>query len=290
MRKLKSFVLSLLSVLSVFIASCSKEGEKDRNPPILILRENNIGISDGKNGRIDATTETDLAFSWEARKGDADLEDFDIAIDGVSISKQTNNGNTLPYKISNADDEIYKDGITLNLGTSMGDKVYSFTVTDKKDLNDKATITVKVTAPTTPLTNKVKSNFFHIEGSLEGAYDLVNETEVSISEPDANKDMKNTDMAGAGFTGSWEAANSTSFVKVSTSFDYENASVETAAIAYAAGAASPTVTNPDDNDIYIAKLRGSSDFAVIKIIRVDPTDNTCNCSNTGKVEFEFKTK
>ncbi len=283
---MKLFALGLIGATALTFTACSDDDDPDNpNRPILTVTESTIGI-DG--GLIEATVGTVLEFEWEARKGDVDLDLFEIAVDDVSISETTDGGNTLPYEIANADDEIYTDGISLNVGNSVGAKIYTFKVTDRDGLDDEVIVTVNVMAATTPLATEVNGAFFHIGGSLEGAYDLVNEGVVPASDPDANKDMENTDMAGSTFTGSWEAANTTMFVKAPTSFDYDNATVESATATYTAGTPAAAVSNPAANDIYVANLRGTNDYAVIKITNVDPNDNTCNCANTGKISFDFK--
>jgi len=285
MKRLKLFALGLISVSALTFTSCSDD-EEDPVGPILTVTENNFGIS---GGEIDATVGADLDFQWDARKGDVDLNEFSISVDGAALAGPTDDGNNLPYSISNADDENYMDGITVNVGMNPGIRTYTFTVTDDDGLNDRVTVTVNITTATTPLGTEVNGAFFHVGGSLEGAYDLVNDGVVAASGNEADKDMKNTDMAGDPFTGSWEAGagNGTTFV-LDNSYDYANASVETAAAAYAAGTATNQVNNPSDGDIYIARLRGGSDFAVIKIANVDPTDNTCSCLNLGKITFDYK--
>ncbi|MDZ7846021.1 MAG: hypothetical protein U5L96_04250 [Owenweeksia sp.] len=137
----------------------------------------------------------------------------------------------------------------------------------------------------TPMNNEVQGAFFHISGTEEGAYDLVSDAQKALADPSAEKDMVNTDQAGATFTGSWEAGsgNNTTFVR-SNSFDYANATVDAAETAFAAGTATASVNDPVDGDIYIAQLRGGNNYAVIKITNVDPTDATCVCGNLGKID------
>jgi len=131
--------------------------------------------------------------------------------------------------------------------------------------------------------------FYHIGGSIAGAYDLIADIEKWVVDSDNDKDMRNTDPAGAPYTGSWETGtgNNTMYVK-DNAYDYINASPASADSAYNIGAPSSSVINPVAGDIYIAKLRGGSDFCVIKIISMDPADNTCGCLNTGKISFEYK--
>jgi len=129
--------------------------------------------------------------------------------------------------------------------------------------------------------------FYHMASSQYGAYDIDGDAPVGAVGTASTKSMKNTDASGATFTGSWESdvANTTQFVKDNT-YDYANATVQSATTAYAAGSASTSVYNPVVGDTYIAK-RGSA-YYVVKITTLDPNDNTCDCVNKGKITFEYK--
>lgn len=169
---------------------------------------------------------------------------------------------------------------------------YTFKLTDKGDGVAEKSFTLTGVSGTTGTTfgTEVVGAFFHIGGSLQGAYDLVNETTVAASGAEASKDMKNTDLAGDPFSGSWQAGtgNGTRYVKAN-SFNYATGTVEDAIAIYNGGAnIQSQVQNPQNGDIFIAKLRGGSDYALIKVVSVDATDNTCSCGNTGKITFNFK--
>ena len=279
MKKMKLFALGLIGA-SMMMTSCADDSDDPVVGPTLTVTEEN-SANGVVNGKVEVAPGDSLLFEWDARAGDAKLETFLVERDGVSQSSvPTEEGNDLDDNIKNSDNESYQDGIKLP-GLA---GVYTFEVTDRDGESAMVEIEVMVGSP---MTNEVTGAFFHIAGSLEGAYDLVTDMTVAASGADADKDMANTDAAGDPFTGSWEAKNATMFVKA-TGFDYANATVEAAANAYANGAASATVDNPAAGDIYIAKLRGGSDYAVIKITDVDPADNTCNCGNTGKISFDYK--
>lgn len=278
---------SALFALVLGFSACEDDTTTSLGPSLLV-NESSTGST---GGAVTITQGSSLVFYWDARKGDSDLEAFSVSNTGVNQTAPiptSLGGNTFPYDIANADDETYLDTLIFPLaGLNTGVTSYTFTVTDKDGNTESVTYTVSVDPGATPMTNEVNGAFFHVQGSLEGAYDLVDEMVVSASGSDADKDMRNTDDAGVGFTGSWEAANATMFVK-DNSFDYDNATVEAATASFASGTAIGTVYNPMNGDIFIAKLRGGSDYAVIKVIDVDPNDNTCNCGNTGKITFDFK--
>ncbi|WP_421752887.1 hypothetical protein [Croceimicrobium sp.] len=274
-------------ILALSFTACEDDNDSSLGASLIVTES----TSGSTGGALTISQGSSLVFVWDARKGDTDMDLFSVSVTGSNSPSPiptSLGGRNFPYDIANADDETYIDTLIFpNAGINLGVTSYSFTVTDKDGNTDNVTFTVTVEANATPMTNETNGAFFHIAGSLEGAYDLVNGTVVGASQPDASKDMENTDAAGDAFTGSWMAANSTMFVK-DNSYDYANATVEAATSSFAAGTASASVSNPAVGDIYIAKLRGGSTYAVIKIVNVDPSDNTCNCGNTGKITFDFK--
>lgn len=286
--KIRNF-LRFAAIVALFAGFTACEEDDDGSlGPSLLITESGSGATEGA---VTINQGSSLVFIWDARKGDTDMDNFSVSVSGVNTPNPlpaSLAGNTFPYDIANADDETYLDTLIFpNAGINTGVTSYTFSVTDKDGNTANKSFTVTVAANATPMTNETTGAFFHIQGSLEGAYDLMNGAVVSASGADADKDMENTDDAGVAFTGSWEAANSTMFVK-DNSFDYANATVEAAMSSFSNGTAAAAVTNPADGDIYIAKLRGGNTYAVIKVTDVDPTDNTCNCGNTGKITFDFK--
>lgn len=295
MRKFRFLAVALLGASSMFLTSCEEDTDPLAPSPQLTVV---LTTSDGQtvtNADVTVPSSTTLSFAIEALKsGDSDLDVFSITRVGNSITPfpATLGGydySTGSVSLKNADDEVYRDTVILN-GNLIVTGTYSLTfqVTAKNGQSTSRTIQVTV-ANSTPLATEVNGAFFHIEGSEKGSYDLVAEAQVAAADPDANKDMANNDMAGAPFTGSWEAKNATDFV-VASGFDYANATEEAATDAYNAGTAVSSVSNPQVDDVYIAKLRGAANYAVIKITKVDAADNTCNCGNTGIIEFDFKKK
>ena len=161
--------------------------------------------------------------------------------------------------------------------------VITVTVTDNNDETTSQSQTLTINAPLTEHTGQ----FYHIQGSLKGAYDLVNDTEKAAGDPDADKDMKNTDAAGAGFTGSWTTGSTTTWVK-DNDYDYDNATSTSAEAAFNAGTAGTDATNPANGDIYIGNLRGAGNFVIVRIDNMDANDATCGCNNIGKSSFSYK--
>ncbi len=287
--KFRNFLrFSAIFALALGFTACQDDDDDPSLGASLLVTETGTGSN---GGAITINQGSSLVFIWDARRGDSDMETFAVSAVGVNSPNPIPTslaGNTFPYDIANADDETYLDTLIFpNAGINTGVTSYTFTVTDRDGNTSSTSYTVTVAPNATPMTNEVTGAFFHIQGSLEGAYDLVTETVVAAAGSDADKDMKNTDDAGVTFTGSWEAGNSTLFVK-DNSFDYTNATVEAAMASFNSGTSTATVSNPANGDIYIARLRGANNYAVINVVNVDPNDNTCNCGNTGKITFDFK--
>ncbi len=291
MKNLFSVTLALFSA-SILFVGCAEETNPDKPKPTLTVEELTVGIT---NNQITATAGTTLIFRWNAVKagGGQDLDKFSIAQQGANVISplpNTANGETLPIDNLPAKYEAqYVDTITIPAGMNLGVTELTFTVTDQEGLTAEVTVSVTVTNASTPLATVKNGMFYHVGGTLQGAYDLVADVVVAAGGANADKDMNNTNTAGNPFTGAWQSENNTQFVKAN-SFDYANATEEAAATAYAAGTPSASVSAPAVGDIYVAKLRGGSDYTVIKITALNAADNTCSCGNTGKISFEYKRK
>lgn len=301
MKKLKLMALGLLSVSLMTVTSCSPDEDPEApSPNLTVTASTNNGVQGGENEDIEITSNSTVTFTISgASVGGTDLKSIGLVITGPNaltpIPETTNEYdlNSGAAALDNSDEQVYTDALTIDgsFWSNTGATIYRFTLTDDNNKTRTVNITVTVNDPV-PLDNEKQGAFFHIAGSLQGAYDLVASQPIAGSGSSADpskQDMKNTDAAGDIFSGSWTAANATLFVK-SNSFDYDNATEAGAASAYADGTPGPNINDPFVGDIYIAKLRGTDDYAVIKVTAVDPTDNTCNCGNLGKITFDFRKK
>lgn len=147
--------------------------------------------------------------------------------------------------------------------------------------------------PPASLSTHKTGSFYHILGSLKGAYDLVADTLRGASESDADKDFINTDVAGS-FNGKWKAGNTTTFVNAPgyPTFnvgDPTHMTYNYIDSLYKAGTPITFQDNPGTGSkhVYIAKLRGGSEYAVVKFLSRDATNNDCNCANKGITTFEY---
>lgn len=273
MKKLNLF-FALLALIGVsFITSCDSTEDL---APLLTITANGLSSSNTIDEGLTYTVEIVAAQNDISGKK---LDDLVIQTPGADTTITINAAS-------------YSETFTLVAPLDGVEETYTFVLTDNDGETTTKSLSVTGTSgvTATPFGTEVVGAFFHVGGSLEGAYDLVAETTIAAAGVEANKDMKNTDVAPAAFTGSWTAGtgNNTMYVRAN-SFDYDNGSVEDAAAAYAAGGAPiSTILNPLAGNIIIAKLRGGNDYAVIEIVSVDATDNTCMCGNPGKITFNFK--
>lgn len=195
--------------------------------------------------------------------------------------------------IKNVDNErlILSDTLS-NITVNTGETTYDFTVKDKDGLIGTSSFKIQVNNPTTPFTSTETGEIWHIAGQNRGSWSLTQDTSIAIANSESEAEIVNTDAAAATFTGEFKVGDnlsSTTFVKAATSFDYANATVESAEIAYTNGTASTsTLTAPTVDDVYIFKL-DNGNHAVVKITSIDPNaDCGVGCLNTGKMEFEYK--
>ncbi|OFY63548.1 MAG: hypothetical protein A3H98_14690 [Bacteroidetes bacterium RIFCSPLOWO2_02_FULL_36_8] len=237
-----------------------------------------------------------LTFTWDARKhpDGKKLTTFSITQDNAALGVASKKYTTWPATLKSADESQYLDTLAITVPASGGPYTYKFTVNTEDSKSASASVKVTLNS-TTPLATTRTGQFWHIQGACKGAFDLVTGVSKGSADPETDKDMKNTDaVLPATFTGTWTAGNSTMYVK-DNAYNYAGANVEGATTKYAAGTPSATVSSPAVGDIYIAKLRGGADYAVIKILTNDATvgfcaDGTTPTTNKGKVTFEYKTK
>ncbi len=279
-----SKTIIMIAVMAFVFVSCAKDEETA--DPTISFQNNQTSLE------FDGTNSIDVNITFEA---EAEIETVTMVkptftgTQTVDITKQM--GINYDEKAAGSTSVVYFFKVSTQLLDSLKDAgvfplSYKFTLTDKDARTTEATFNVTLKVVATPLSVSKSGSFYHIGGTLQGAYDLKNDVLVSASGSAADKFLVNTDVVGDPFTGTWISENGTSFVKAN-SYNFANATEEAAIADYAAGSVLTTVV-PAVNDIYIAK--NGSDYYVIKITALDPTDNTCGCGNKGKISFDYKKK
>ncbi len=154
MKKIKLFALGLLGA-SMFLTSCADDEDEDGLAPALNMVELTTGAT---GGDITIAEGEALVFTWDSRKGDSDLETFDVVTQGINSPSSvptSNQGNDFPYDIANADDETYIDTLVFpNAGLAVGGPTnYTFTVTDRDGLTTEVSFNVTVESGSTALSS-----------------------------------------------------------------------------------------------------------------------------------------
>lgn len=267
MKILKSLIIVAL-VATVF-SSCKKDDET--LPAPVITFTNNIN-----------ETTVNVGANWTITGNIASEE----GLTEVKYFKVTNLGETqigqAITSFSNANS--YDFQVTINDITEQ--TVIKVQATDDQNQTTSKNFTIKITSTGTPLAyENTNGVIWNIIGPNPGAWDLVSNIAVASAGTETSKDMKNTTTVASGWTNEWTVGtgNTTKYVKANT-FNYASGTSEDAATAYAAGTPSATVTAPAANDIYIAKLRGGSNYAVIKVLSVVETAS----DNLDKITFSYK--
>ena len=294
----------------MMMASCADDDEENPQNNNPTVPKPTITIS--VNGEVDSdiyevTTGDTIELNMTALAaagGGADLDVVSLSISGVNASNSTftmtasANGSGDDYdfttdaevNIRNADNEsLSLSGTYTNITANTGETTYEFMVKDKDGLIGRKSFKIQVSDPTTSFTSTETGEVYHILGSNIGSWSLTADAAISSTAGnESNAHIINTNIAGS-FDGSFKVGDSlftTSFVKAAT-FDYDNATVESAEAAFTAGTgATATTTAPTVGDVYIYDIDG--DYVVVKITEIDSSNNDCNCANPGKMTFEYK--
>ncbi len=289
MKNFKLFTLVMLATALVF-SSCTKDEEEIAKPTIKFVGTDNSVEFD----MLGAPHNADFFAKITA---EAKIKEFTIK---ETITKDNDEIASADYDVETtkkakgekAFDYNFKKMFTQANFTDAKKIEYLFTVTDKENqsVEKRFTITKKVAAVTTPLANEVSGAIFNLAGSEKGAWDLVADMAKALGDADADKDMANTtpNNDATNFRKEWEAKNATTFVKV-MGMPYEQFDSEEAAKGYfmsQMASASAKAENVAKGNVYVAKLRGEENYAVIKVTDIVETDG----DNNDKIVFTYKKK
>ncbi|MCO6490329.1 MAG: hypothetical protein J5I98_18085 [Phaeodactylibacter sp.] len=139
-----------------------------------------------------------------------------------------------------------------------------------------------------PLEVTATASIYHRYSTLPPAFDLLNNVPVTNSQPDDLKFILSNEIPAQPFTGSWRSANGAVFLSPnpSSNIDFFKATYNDIYIDYDTYSTLTHVVDPMPGDIYICFL-GEKGF-LIKVDSIDPNDNTCQCSNPGKLTFTYR--
>jgi hypothetical protein len=285
MKKSNFLLLGLLLVGSVIMTSCGDDDSEDgvtpvdKTPTISLATCADTCIT----GNTSITTGSDFNFHVIANANSTSTTD----LSNVKIESVTNN---TPTVVLDSTFDAGSFDYTINQ-TAMTEGSYNwiFTVTDKDGLKNSTNVTVSVTDASVDFTSTENGFFYHVNGSLEGAWDLRLDTVVSAgTTPHVDATVvTNTDVAGATFTGGFNLSTGADMVITTSGFDYDNATATSAEAAYSAGTGVSLNASPAIGDVYVVKMK-TNNYAAMKITGLNINDNTCNCGNRGKISFEYK--
>ena len=282
---LKLAAVALVSSLT--LVSCGDDddnGSSSSNPSIFLVNQNEGFIT----ADVSVAPSENIKFSIQANENTETNENLrQVTVIRTIGGVET----TVLDSAFNAKSFTHEIDAVSNANSNV--ETWTFTVTDRKERSDSYEVIVTVQGLAVE-TGDIR----HIAGpnGCLGSFDLVNATALPSSAADANKDIVNTDAAGVAFTGSLESKNGTTFKEVTgltAGITYNNANTAAAlesAYNNAGGVEGTSIEDPSTGDIYAVKLRGGSDYAIIRIENVDADDVSCNASATNKgiLEFEYK--
>lgn len=285
MNKLKNlFLLGLVALGSATMTSCEKgtdgDGNGGTNAPNLVLDNNGFIGTDA-----DVSTNASLSFKVVATSNSSSKS----KLKRLHVTRTMNNNSVDVLDTTLNTDNLAKV-ITANASGTAGTEKFKFEITD----NDGQSASTSITITTgTPFSESDTVYFSNINGPEKGAFDLIIGASISTTSSTNNdsRDMQNTNTVGTTFTGSWSSSSQASstrtlFVKAGGTFNYNSASNTSAGLEYGLGSNTPTVSNPSAGDVYIARLRGTANYAVIKVTKVDATAGSG--TNKGRLYFVFK--
>lgn len=169
------------------------------------------------------------------------------------------------------------------------DWMYFFSITNQSGGKDSLTLMIYV-VDSDLMTEEYNGVLWNSIGPNPHAWDLVVNIPRSQNEDDSVKDMINSTYNPAQepsfFENGWHTYTRTRFTK-QNAYDYNNARKSTAVDAFSGSTISSGLSyayNINNNDIFIARLRGENKFTVIKITSVVYTAN----DNLDRIEFMYK--
>ncbi len=288
MKKLFAISLIVLAGATIF-TSCKKDDETAPAPSISFQNGTTSLVFTGTN-----SVDINVTFAAEGKIETVKLTGPSLTGTGTTTSDITSKMGT-----SGTDNAKNQTSATYIFQVSSADLLlafanhtsltYTFEVTDQNSSSTTGTFTVTMQAQTTPLAyENTSGEIWNAIGTNFGGWDLG--ANVGVSGSSTSADLYNTTTAQTtnAWAKEWASRTGSKFVKASTSFDYTNATVESATAEYAAGTELTTVT-PSTGEVYITKIKGGTNYAVIKVGTITETPAPANGGdNLDKIAFSYK--
>jgi hypothetical protein len=277
MKKLTFLAFLMVALVgAVMISSCGGEGDDTPEPigPTLQF----LGGAEYVSSDVELTAETPFAVGIRGTHTE-NIEKL-----RVSVSINGANAGTLfdsSFKTKSLDYVFNHE-----TGPAAQTEKYTFTLTDKNGVETSRSITITNTGSGGAVLKEFADGangfkVWNVRGPNLGAFDLVANGPQASADPPTGKDIQDS-VAQSDFSGStinwparWTSRNGTTFKKVTVSYEsvINEGSLESA---WTNGGTETSVLQAIKvGDVYIAKLRGGSDYVIINITEVvnTPSDN-----------------
>lgn len=303
MKKVSYYLSVALLATTVVLSSCKKSEDdptpSNLTPDVTLTMNQSNGTSTANEDLTVFNTDGSTVLEVTAiTTSSTDMKRLYVyksedngTINSVNLDgfKQDGNNNYY-YEIpsDNKNNFTLKRSVMVSSNTSRDTDVYYFYFTKDNNFNRTTPGTDLLLGPgTITLIYDVKLNdqatgqkLYNIcSSAFPSAYNLQALTGVSASTNGAGiitvgsgADMaQQSGVANCGTFNGWVGQNGTTFVKAGSGFDYSNASRNAAETTYQDGTATGTVTGVAVGDIYVANLRGTNTYAVVRITAVNAT-------------------
>jgi hypothetical protein len=166
---------------------------------------------------------------------------------------------------------------------------WEFKITDSHGETASKTINIH-TLTLTPMDNEYSGTIYNSLGDNPDAWDLILNNSLSYGSGDENIDIYNNTtsmyVAPYKFNNGWESLNGTLFLRINY-YEYENCYLESAIDAFSGASLMQPSTftyGVEAEDIFVARLRETDNYTIIKVINVDYTED----DNLDKIDFVYK--
>ncbi|ABG60620.1 hypothetical protein [Cytophaga hutchinsonii] len=315
MKKFYSYVAVLALSSMALLSSCSKNDEE--TPATPVTPDATVTLNENTNTTGSTTlyvtrqqltaalqvtavskTSTDMKRIYVYKKTTNPTEGAYVTYQGSGFKKDGNNNYYYDIPSDQKNNTVLNLTVELNANNvAIVSDEYYFAFTDGTNFGGPTNTSGILLGPAKIFivygvlkeTTGLKLN--NIQGPNSGAFDLVALTNKAASDAETGKDMIDADKTTAFWEKSFNAGTSgTLYAKLAPGFDYTNATDLTIKNAYAAaGNAIDTQTGVAAGDIFVAKLRGGNDYALIKVTFISTdTDGTGAGKNNEYMEFSVK--
>jgi hypothetical protein len=243
----------------------------------------------GTGGYIDEDVTVEpgaaISFSWLAKKGASNLASFSISRDGATLTG---------YPDEDIEKDNYTDQVILEAPLNEGAYVYTFTITDNKDMTASVSFTITVEATGGPISEWSETLGSH-QSATGSSFATATGTRYNIADAKAHSDevdfmyfygvnnlatlaapdeAKVTEVfSSADGPASWSTRNSTRFVKtLLTAADFDAVEDDLLIVEKANGASSTMANELAEGNIIAfvtdADKTGGSKMGLVKIISI----------------------